>query len=151
MIGLPEKLSNSLMSFNQKPLSNGEIFLLAKAIADEIPLMDEKFENVRLFTLRHKNFIENVIYKINEYTYTTGDQQRIILELIDNLCLWRYMIASEPPVILFRNDQNTVIDDISCLPRYIDINYLCSVGDIVDEATFIYTTFRELAKICKGV
>lgn len=151
MIGLPEKLNNNLMSFNQKPLGNGEIFLLAKAIADELPLMDEKFENVRLFTLRHKNFIENVIYKINEYTYTTGDQQRIILELIDNLCLWRYMIASEPPVILFRNDQNTVIDDISCLPRYIDINYLCSVGDIVDEATFIYTTFRELAKICKGV
>ena len=151
MIGLPEKLNNNLMSFNQKPLGNGEIFLLAKAIADELPLMDEKFENVRLFTLRHKNFIENVIYKINEYTYITEDQRRIILELIDNLCLWRYMIASEPPVILFRNDQNTVIDDISCLPRYIDINYLCSVGDIVDKATFIYTTYRELAKICKGV
>lgn len=137
------------MSFNQKTLENGELFLLAKAISDEMPLMEEKFESVRLFTLRYKKFIENIIYKLNEYTYITEEQQNIILELIDSLCLWRYMIAYEPPMILFRSDKDVVIDDISCLPRYIDINYMCAVGDIIEKANFIYSIFRELAKFYK--
>ena len=50
---------------------------------------------------------------------------------------------------LFKDKAENVIDDISALPKYIDLVYMCSVGDIINNANYTYSMFRELAKQVK--
>ena len=149
MYTLSSKVKEGLLKFNQKKLEKGEIFLLAKAIADELPLCPVEEENVKYFVLNHKLFIDHVVYALNEYSYLDEVTKETIFKLICDLTLWRYKVAYEPPYILFRGEYDVVLDDISTLPRYVDMTYVCSVADIVDRATYLYSLFRDFVKEIK--
>jgi len=146
---LSPELNNKLLSFNQKKLEQGEVFLLAKAIADTIPLAPIEVDSISLFTITQRSFINEVIYTFNDYSYIDTELCKLIYKLIDEISLWRYNIAYNPPHIFFKGDTNTVIDDLSSLLRYIDITYMCSVADVVNNANWLYTTFRELSNEVK--
>lgn len=141
----PQEVNNKLSVLAQRPLEKGELFLLAKAISDELPLPPADCDSVNIYTLKFRRFIECIIYGINEFSYINEDQQKTLLKLVNDLMLWRFNTAYNPPVILFTGDNNTVIDDISSLPRYIDCVYMCAVADIIDRANWAYNTFREAA------
>lgn len=146
MLNISQQIKTELLKLNQRKLERGEIFLLAKAISDEIPLAPQDTENINLYILTHKSTIDSILYEFNYYTYLEDETIKIIYKLISELSLWRLNIAYNPPFILFKCDENAVIDDISCLPRYIDLAYMTSVADIVDNANYIYSLFRNFAK-----
>jgi len=150
MYAFSSDLSGRLNLLQQRKLGKGEIFLLAKAIADSIPLAPAETDNIALFTINHRSFMNNVIYSMAEFTYIDDENVKTIYRLVDELSLWRYSVAHNPPSILFRGDTNTVIDDISCLPRYIDVSNMCAVADIVDKANWVYNMFRDVAKEVKA-
>ena len=135
-------LTNKLNALNQRMLQKGEIFLLAKAIADALPLMPADEDNVRLFILNHKRLIDEVVWSLNTYSYLGDENVAVLEKLIGDLTLWRASVAYNPPALFFRNDPNAVIDDISSLPRYVDITYMCAVGDMVNNATYMSDLFR---------
>ena len=141
---LSVNLNSKLSLVSQRKLEQGEIFLFAKAIADSLPLAPFNTENITLFTLTQRSFIDETIYALNDYTYLDDETRKLVYKLVDELSLWRYNVAYNPPHILFKGDINTVIDDMSNLLRYVDVSYMCSVADIVDRANWTYTTFREL-------
>lgn len=141
---LSVNLNSKLSLISQRKPEQGEVFLLAKAIADSLPLAPFNTENITLFTLTQRSFIDEVIYTLNDYTYLDEETRKLVYKLVDELSLWRYNTAYNPPHILFKGDINTVIDDMSNLLRYVDVSYMCSVADIVDRANWTYTTFREL-------
>lgn len=138
-------IREALFKFNQRKLHQGEKFLLAKAIADELPLPpfmpDDEF---RIFMLRHKQLVENVCYTLNEFSYLSPEDVEWIYDLVSSLLYWRFRVAYDPPYIYFRGEAETVIDDISCLPKYVNITAMCSVGDMVSNANYTYTLFRKM-------
>ncbi len=150
MYNFSQDLSNKLASFNQRKLTKGEVFLLAKAIADEIPLMPADEENVKIYILNHKRFIDDVIWTLNGYTFIGDNEAETLLKLIGDLTLWRSNVAYNPPTVLFRDCPNSVIDDISSLPRYVDITYMCSVGDIISTANYMFGIFKSFVKEVKS-
>ena len=150
MYAFPQELAGKLNMLQQKQLGKGEIFLLAKAIADSLPLAPIDTDNISLYTLTHRLLINEIIYSLSNFTYVNEDTVKTIYRLVDELSLWRYNIAHNPPSILFKGDTNTVVDDISCLLRYVDVTYLCAVQDIVEKANWVYAMFRDVAKEVKA-
>jgi hypothetical protein len=144
-----QDLVNKLLSFNQRKLTKGEIFLLAKSIADELPLLPPDEDNVNLFILNHKRFIDEVIWCLNNYTYLDKNEIKTVNKLISDLTLWRASIAYNPPITFFKDCPNSVIDDISSLPRFVDLTYMCAVGDIINNANYIADLFRTFVKEIK--
>ena len=144
-----QNLTNKLNGLNQRMLQKGEIFLLAKAIADALPLMPADEDNVRLFIINHKRFIDEVVWSLNTYSYLGDDGVATLEKLIGDLTLWRASMAYNPPAPFFRDDPNSVIDDISVLPRYVDITHMCAVGDIIGNANFMSDLFRSLVSEVK--
>lgn len=150
MYAFPQELAAKLNMLQQKKLCKAEIFLLAKAIADTLPLAPVDTDNIALFTLTQRGFINEVVYSLAEYTYIDDENVKTIYRLIDELSLWRFNIAYNPPNILYKGDTNTVVDDTTCILRYVDITYLCSVADIVEKANWISSMFRDVAKEVKA-
>lgn len=146
MYNFPQDVAGKLNMLQQKKLVKAEIFLLAKAVADTIPLAPADTDNIALYTLTHRGFINEVIYALAEYTYIDDENVKTIYRLIDELSLWRYNVAHNPPSIIFTGDTNTVVDDLSCIMRYVDVTYVCAVADIMDKANWVYAMFRDVAK-----
>lgn len=146
MYRLSSELSIKLNKFAQRKLEKGEIFLLAKVIADNIELAPRGTDNIKLFTLTKKRFVNEVIYALNDFTYLNDEQRDVVFKLIDELSLWRYNIAYNPPVVFFKGDTNTVVDDVTSILRYVDVTYACSVADIVETANWTYGVFTDLCK-----
>ncbi|NTV78227.1 MAG: hypothetical protein HGA25_03555 [Clostridiales bacterium] len=145
-----KELTNKLNTLNQRMLKKGEVFLLAKAIADSLPLMPADEDNVKLFIITHKRFIDEVTWGLNSYSYI-GDEGIAVLEkLICDLTLWRASVAYNPPVTFFRDCPGSVIDDISNLPRYVDITHMCAVGDIINDANYMSDLFRTVVSETKS-
>lgn len=149
MYAFPHDLSSKLNLLQQRKLNKAEIFLLAKAIADSLPLAPADTDNIALFTLNHRNFINEVIYSLADFTYIDDENVKTIYRLIDELSLWRFNIAHNPPNILYSGDTNTVVDDTTCIMRYVDTTYICAVADIVDKANWVSAMFRDAATFVK--
>lgn len=147
---LSQNLTNKLNTLNQRPLQKGEIFLLAKAISDNLPLMPPQEENVRLFILSHKRFIDEVIYTLNMYTYLDNSKVEVLEKLICELTLWRASVAHKPIIPIFSDCPTSVIDDISNLLRFVDKIYMCAVGDIIENANYMTDLFYSLVSEVKA-
>lgn len=150
MYAFTQDIAAKLNMLQQRKLTKGEIFLLAKAIADSIPLAPAETDNIALFTLNHRAYINEVIYSLAEFTYIDDENAKTIYRLVDELSLWRYNIAHNPPVIMYKGDTNTVVDDTTGILKYVDVTYLCAVADIVDKANWVYAMFRDVAAEVKA-
>lgn len=150
MYNFSQSLFGQLNSLNQRRLDKGEIFLLAKAIADRLPLAPADTDNINIFILNHRTFIDSVIYALNSYTYIDEDTTKHLISLISSMSLWRFNVAHNPPSVFFKGDTNCVIDDLSCLPRYLEVKDMCSVADVMDKANTMYMMFKELATVVKS-
>ncbi len=146
MLTLSSGIKDKLMKLNQRKLTKGEIFLFAKAISDFLPLPPRDEENVLIYLTTKQRGIDEVIYKFNDYSYLDSDATSEVKKLIASLLIWRCHVAYNPGLIIFREDANVVIDDLSYLPKFVDVGYMCAVGDSVQTATYTYNLFREFIK-----
>lgn len=150
MYQFSQDLTNKLNALNQRMLKKGEVFLLAKAIADALPLMPADEDNVKLFVLNHKRLIDEVVWSLTTYSYLGDDNLVLIEKLVCDLTLWRAAVAYNPPATFYRDDPNSVIDDISNLPRYVDITHMCAVGEIINNANHMSGLFRDFVSAIKS-
>lgn len=141
---LSPELSSSLSTFAHRKLEAGELCLLAQAIASTIPLAPAGTENISLFTLTHRRFVDSVIFALNDFSYVDEASHKHIHRLVDGFSLWRYRVAHDPVAICFTGEPDTVIDDISALPRFIDKADLCGVADIAVKANHVHSLMRQL-------
>lgn len=145
MLYLTQDARANLTKLNQRVLADGELFLLAKAIADKLPLMPQDQTNVTLYILTYKESIEQIIYAINDYSYLSQESKDVIYKLIGELTLWRSQVAYAGFKPLFKLDISTVTDDLCGLSKYIDPLYIGSVNDVLNNANYMYGLFYEIA------
>lgn len=145
MYQLPEPMMTRLIKLNQKLLNKGELFLLAKAISDVLPLAPIDLENIKIHNLSHREMINRVLYTISDYSYLDNAAFETLYRLIDELSLWRFNVAYQPPMITFSGSPEQVVDELSAMTRYIDSTFLAAVSDIATNATYMYRLFREIA------
>lgn len=141
---LPNNIISALISRNFKPLETGELVLLARAISDDIPL--DKNLCAKDIVLAYKYSILNIIHFINQYTFITEDQEKMLFDIIEGFIAWRLNVAYGPKEILFTSNDNFVIDEMSLITRFVDSNLLCSVGFIYNNAQFTYRLFKDIVK-----
>lgn len=140
---LNEALQQKLVSFGQRRLKRGEIFLLAKAIADKLPIGTGMPENIRTYTLNLRDSIDRTVYGLSNYIYIPQEDATRLYALIDSLLLWRMSVAFNPAPMLFSGDPNTVVDEVSSILRYVDVQDVCSVSDVAQSASYIASIFQD--------
>ena len=138
-----EVLLRKLIGFGHRRLKRGEIFLLAKAIADKLPIGNGMPENIRTYTLNLRIQIDNTIYGLSDYVYLPAEDVNQAYTLIDGLLLWRMSVAFDPAPMAFTGDPTTVVDEVSSILRYVDVREVCSVGDIAQTASYIAVIFQD--------
>lgn len=135
---------NKLLSFSQRKLNKGEIFLLAKCLSDIVPIACSTEENIRTHVLNHRSKIDNILYGLDNYIYIPTEDKEVIYKIIDGLVMWRTSLAYNPAQMVFSSDPNTVIDDVTGILRYVDASDICGLSDIADSANVITSMFREV-------
>lgn len=145
LTGTPEvdKLLTELSSYNYKKLEKGEKVLLAKAISDTIPLPKEINDDFSMYMLQYKVAVTMVLDAISHYLYL--DDKEAMFQLVKDFTYWRYMIAFEPPHVVFNSSPDNLVDDLSCLNKYVDIGAICAVADIYNNASHLYRVFRTIS------
>ena len=143
-VSIKEKCRTNLVQLNQRQLTKGEIFLLAKAIADKLPLAPNSAGSggVKEFIAKNMTFISEVVWDISLYSYIDEEKRDEIVTLVTALTLWRSSVAYNPSVYLFRGQADMVVDDLSGLPRYVDSAYFCAVGDMINNANYMLDLFK---------
>lgn len=117
--------------------------MLAKAIADKLPIGQAMPENIRTYTLNQRSLIDRVVFGLTDYLYLPQDDVEKVYTLIDNLLLWRMSVAFEPSSMLYSGDANNVVDETTGILRYVDVGDICAVGDIAQNATSVAMLFQE--------
>lgn len=137
------KLLNQLSSYNFKQLEKGEKVLLAKAIADTLPLSSGSADDVNAYMLTHKTRVFSVLDAISHYLYI--DDKELMYTLVKDFMQWRFRIAFNPPIVTFNSGTDCVIDDMSCLAKFVDKSAICDILNVHSNATFLYSIFRSIS------
>ena len=120
--------------------------LVAKTLSDFVELPPKGTENIRLYTLQHRNSIDTFLYELARYAHLPQETLEQIYRLVDEFLMWRYHTAYMPQAPFFSGDTNTVVDDLSGLLKFVNIAEICPVGDMIDQANHSAGMLRELAR-----
>lgn len=142
-------LQNRLLTLGQRTLKKGEIFLLAKAIADAVPLPKETTDNIRIHNLNYRNMMNTVIYAFEGFAYIPHEEVETIYRLVDELVSWRYAVASGTALCLFTGEANNFVDDVTGILRYVNMSDLAHGSDIAANANYMYNMFKDVVAILK--
>lgn len=144
-----QQLTSELRQFAHRKLGKGELVLLSLAIANRLPLLEEGRESVGVEMVKNLRLIERVVYTLQEHAGFEGDGVETIKTQVSRFLMWRTEVAKGGMNLLFSGEHNTVIDDMSGMLRFLDVNVLCSVGDVANKANWLNRTFSDLVSFCQ--
>lgn len=135
----------SLLQFAQRGIKKGESFLLARLIADRIPagesvVTTQPWEQ----TLKHRPQVDNVIFFLNDYLHISSDEARRICQMVERIWLWRQSVACGKSNLIYSGDANSVVDDTTGILRTVNLDDICPLADVVQDANFIYGVFKDV-------
>lgn len=145
-----EKLNPHLVSRGQKAFEKGELILLAKALADVLPLLEMSNDLksgrsvLKEHVAKHRYFIDSALYTISCSCFLSDQAQEEVRNLTEAFVLWRHSVAYATlnPIFVARD---RVIDDLSGLPVFLDCSQLAYLSDVAGNATHMYVVFKEIA------
>lgn len=138
------QLNKELSQFSQRKLEQGEVVLLAYALANKIPLIPNEVESVVQYVIGYSGLIDGVRFKLIEHAHISDEQVSTLKELVGKFLLWRTSVAKGNQLVLFSGDANVVIDELTGLPRLVDIGLLCSLSEICERGNWVFSVFRKL-------
>lgn len=141
-----QQTHDELYRFAQRRLKQGELFILGKVISDKIMLPPAIEENMKLYNLKHRNYIDSVLFYLSDYIYINAEDRSCVYDTVDEFVSWRATVAYRPSSIVFTGEQKTVIDDLCGITRHIDMTKLCSVLDIVLDANRLMSIFSQVCE-----
>ena len=139
------RLLSDLSKYNFKKLEKGEKVLLAKAISDTLPLPTEKLEDLNIYMLTHKNKILAILDAISHYLYI--NDKEVMYGLVKDFMYWRDRVAFNPPIVTFNSGADSIVDDLSCLNKFVDQSAMCDIVTVHANATYLYSVFRSVATL----
>lgn len=137
-----------LVMFLHRRIKPGEAVLLARLLADRIPVTCDGVEKPWEQTLLYRKNVNSVIFALNEYLHIPTCDQDDMLKTIDNVWLWRYNVAAGVSNLVFTGDDNKVTDDFSGVMRTVDYGDICKLTDVLQDANYIYNLFKEAVECC---
>lgn len=143
---LNQDTRRKLIQLSQRPIKKGEVFLLARLLADKIPVIENGQTPTSILghTLKYRHQVDTVVYGLNDYVHISTDTAKQIYAISDALWSWRYAIATGTAPMLFSGDTDTVIDDVSGLLTYVNMSDICAVADIAQDANYIHSLLRDV-------
>lgn len=139
------EVKSALMRFMHREIKPGEAFLLARVIADRIPV-DVSFDKPWEQTLRYRSNVDTVLYCVNDYIHIPQNTFKHIYLMIERIWVWRLSVARGDSNIIFSGDQCSVVDDISGLLRSVHLSDMSPVADMVGDANYIYSLFKQVVE-----
>lgn len=141
-----------LIQLSQRPIKKGEIFLLARLLADKIPVYEngQAPASTLAHTLKYRNQVDSVIYTLNDYIHISTDSAKQIYANVEALWSWRYAVATGTTMMIFSGETDTVIDDVSCLLGFVNMSDICSLADIAQDANYLHGLLREVVNSTWG-
>ena len=144
---LNEQTKKKLLMLSQRSISKGEIFLLAKLLADKIPVMGVTPDGLIGYTLNHRSKMDSVVFTLNDYLHISTQATESIYAVVDRVWSWRYAVASGTTFMRFSGETNTVLDDVSCILSYVNMSDVCGVTDMVADANYMHMLFTEVISV----
>lgn len=147
-MSLSKETKAKLVLFLHRRIKPGEAFLLARLLADRIPVSCNNVDKPWEQTLQYRKNVNNVVFALNEYLHIFTCDQDDINKSIDNIWLWRYNVATGASNLVFTGDDNRVTDDFSGVMRTVDYGDICKLADVLKDANYIYGLFKEAVESC---
>lgn len=146
---LNQELQRKLIDFNQRRLTEAEEALLARAIADCIPIMPADEHEVKMYMISQKSITNEIFYTLRSYCYIDNNIMEDIFSIACQFMTWRVAIAYKPPYVIFSGDENKVVDELSLLPVFVEHKKMCDIVDGLANANYTYRLFREFCEAVK--
>lgn len=142
-----QEVKVKLMQFIHRGIKPGEAFILARLLADRIPV-NVSDETGWGQTLKYRGHVDSVLYELNEYIHIPQETMKNIYLMVERIWKWRLSVSTGESNLLFTGDANSVIDDISGMLRTVHLSDVCPVADIVHDANYIYSLFKQVVDAC---
>lgn len=142
---LSPEIKSKLMRFVHRQIKPGEAFLLARLLADRIPIATESVEPWAQ-TLKYRQQVDGVIYGLNEYLHISQHNISNIHRMVERLWAWRLAVATGQSNLLFSGEVNNVVDDVTGILRSVNMSDIAPVADICQDANYIYDLFRQVVQ-----
>lgn len=139
------EVKSALMRFMQREIKAGEAVLLARLIADRIPV-DMAVEEPWMQTLKYRSQVDSVLFGLNEYIHIPTNTVSHIYLMVERIWHWRMCVAKGESNVLFSGDQCSVIDDFSGLMRHLNLSDISPLADMVDSANHMYGLFKQVVE-----
>lgn len=143
---LAPELQTKLMQLVQRGIKSGEKLLLARLIADRIPVGTTSNGKPWEVTLAHRNSVDSVLFTLNEYMHINKDDRESLYGMIDRIWAWRKSVASGQSTLLFSGETDKVVDDFSGVMRFALVNDVCPLMDMVNDANYMYDLFKQVVQ-----
>lgn len=143
---LNDQTKKKLLMLAQRSISKGEIFILAKLLADKIPVVLKGGESDSLMghTLNYRSKMDSVIFTLNDYLHISTQSTASIYAIVDRVWSWRYAVANGTTFMRFSGETDAVVDDITCILGYVNTSDMCGVVDMVADANYMHMLFGEV-------
>ena len=138
------------LELNQRPLSRGELVILAKVLSERLPLIDEGTDNVELWVTSQKSAIAPVMDVLYRYTYISPEDRDFLFLTLKQFCMWRSRVATGTFSMRLSGNPETVIDDLSGLLWVVDRSAMCAITDIAAKAGVAANAFYQLCSNSLG-
>lgn len=133
-----------LMQFVHRTIKPGEAFLLARLLADRIPVLGVEAGSPWEQTLKHRVAVDDVLYSLNEYLHIPQETRKNIYLMVERIWVWRQSVAAGTSNLLFSGDATSVVDDVTGILRSVNLSDVCPVADIAADANYIYDLFKQV-------
>lgn len=149
---LSKQTHYKLLQLAQRQLKAGELFLLAKLLADKIPvIVDGQLpDSLLCHTLNFRPSVDTVIYTLNEYTHISSDKAKYVYQMVDSIWAWRHAVATGGTTMLFSGSNTTVVDDVSCILNYVSLASIAPVADIAEDANYMHMLLLDVVNTVWG-
>jgi hypothetical protein len=141
------EIQTKLMQLVHRAIKPGEALLLARLLADRIPVVGVVCDKPWEQTLRHRASVDEVLFTLNEYMHISPCSRDAIYAQIERVWLWRQSVASGQSNLVFSGSPDNVVDDLSGMMRCLNTDDVCPLTDIAMDANYIYDLFKRVVAV----
>lgn len=144
---LTDKQKSELSSLNHRPFNKGELVLLAKVLSDKLPLYPDSDRAYKAHILTHKSKILTMLDNFYSYTCFSENDLDYLFMVILQFTAWRNAVANGGYYMMFSGDHNTLIDDLTGMPKFVDCAVISELNDVLAKANPWAMLMKELVDL----
>lgn len=144
---ISQETQHKLMQFVHRTIKPGEAVILARLLADRIPVSGgDKTDNAWERTLQYRSYVDSVIFYLNDYIHIPSASRDNIYRMVDRIWMWRQSVACGESNLVFTGNTDSVVDDFTGVMRTVHLDDVCPIVDMLIDANYIYDLFKTVVR-----